>query len=388
MQHTIKLVYVTHARLPTEKAHGLATVKLCEAFAKAGIEVELLIPRLWFRREEDIFSFYRVQKKFKVRRVPTIDLGFLGAFEWATYPIRFISFAKIVALYCLWKYKKERAHIIYFSHDAIPLFFLSFISKNIFYDIHDFPSDSLFARRVMKKAFGFSVQTKAKIPFLKEHFGIPESKIVYWPNGTDVSEFMIPVSREETRKKIGIPTEKKIALYTGQLFGWKGVDTFIQASRFLSEIDFYVVGGTARDVARTKEEVKESRNANVHFISFQPHAAMPLWLKAADVLILPNTGREDISRYWTSPMKLFEYMASGTPIVASRLPSIEEVVDEDTVFFAEPDSSESFARAIQKAIDGGLEKGKRAQEKAARYTWSARAEKIAAHIRMVLSSIH
>lgn len=384
MRNTIKLVYVTHARLPTEKAHGLATVKLCEAFAKAGIEVELLIPRLWFRREEDIFSFYRIQKKFKVRHVPTIDLGFLGVFEWATYPIRFISFAKIASLYCLWKYKKERAHIIYFSHDATPLFFLSFISKNIFYDIHDVPSNSVFARRVMKKAFGFSVQTKAKIPFLKKYLGIPEEKIVYWPNGTDVSEFMIGMAQEEARKKVGIPAGKKIALYTGQLFGWKGVDTFIQASRFLSEIDFYVVGGTARDVARTKEEVKESRNANVHFISFQPHAAMPLWLKAADVLILPNTGREDISRYWTSPMKLFEYMASGTPIVASRLPSIEEVVDEDTVFFAEPDSPESFARAIQKAIDGGLEKGKRAQEKAARYTWSARAEKIAAHIRMLL----
>lgn len=380
MQNTIKLVYVTHARLPTEKAHGLAMVKLCEAFARAGADVDLIIPKLWFGVKQDIFSFYKLRKNFSIRRLFSFDLGFLGVAESVLYPLRFISFAKVAAWHCRRAYRHEKKRVIYFSHDVIPLFFLSFISKNIFYDIHDFPSDSVFARRVMKKAFGFSVQTKAKIPFLKKHFGIPESKIVYWPNGTDVSEFMIEIAQGEARKKMGIPAGKKIALYTGQLFGWKGVGTYIQASSFLPEVDFYIVGGTARDVARTKREVKESRNANVHFISFQPHAAMPLWLKAADVLMLPNTGREDISRYWTSPLKLFEYMASGTPIVASRLPSIEEVVDEDMVFFAEPDSPESFAEAIKKALTGGQEKGRCAQKKVLGYSWDARAQKILGHM--------
>ncbi|PIR69647.1 MAG: hypothetical protein COU47_01950 [Candidatus Niyogibacteria bacterium CG10_big_fil_rev_8_21_14_0_10_46_36] len=381
---SLKIVYVTHARIPTQKAHGLATVKLCEAFAKAGAEVELVVPRVWFSGDEDIHSFYNTQRNFAVTRLPAIDLGFLGMFERATFPLRFISFSKIAAWYCLWKYNKAN-RVVYMSHDTIPLYFLSFIAKNIFYDIHDFPSHSLFARRVMKTARGFSVQARSKIPFLMEHFGVSQEKIAYWPNGTEVSQFMAEgITKEEARKKLSIPLQKKIVLYTGQLFGWKGVDTFIRASSMIPDADFYIVGGTKKDIMRTKREARESQNANIHFFGYRPHDQMPVWLRAADVAVLPNTGREDISRYWTSPMKLFEYMASGTPIVASRLPSIEEVVDEGSAFFAEADSPQSFADAIQKAFRHGKEKGERAQQESARYTWDARAEKILTHIRTVL----
>ncbi|MDP2676454.1 MAG: glycosyltransferase [bacterium] len=380
MEKNIKIVYVTHARLPTEKAHGRATVKLCEAFVRAGAELELVVPRLWARAPQDIFAHYNIKKKFTITYVSAVDFSFQPFFEYATYPLRFISFSVFAALYCWKKYRKEK-NIIYFSHDAVPLYFLSFISKNIFYDIHDFPSESVYAGTVMKKARGFSVQTKAKIPFLKKHFGVQEDKIVYWPNGTDVAQFMIPMSKEEARERVMISGRKKIAVYAGQLFSWKGADTFIRASRLLPDIDFYIIGGTKKDVLRTKREVKESANANVRFIEFEQHENMPFWFRAADVLVLPNTGREDISRYWTSPMKLFEYMASGTPIVASRLPSIEEIIDEKMAFFAKADNPESFADAIQKAIDGGQDKGRRAQEEVQKYTWDARAKKIITHMR-------
>lgn len=346
--------------------------------------MELIIPRIWFRKAKDIFSHYALKRIFTITQIPAVDFSFFPFFEYVTYPLRFIFFSKWAVFYCLWKYRKEKNTVVYFSHDAIPLFFLSFISKNIFYDIHDFPSHSLFARRVMAKARGFSVQTKVKIPFLKKHFGMSDRSIVYWPNGTDISQFTIDMPKNEARKQLSLPANKKIALYTGQLFLWKGVDTFIQASRFLPDVLFYVVGGSVRDVTRTKREINEAKNPNVHFISFQPHETMPAWLRAADVVVLPNTGREDISQYWTSPMKLFEYMASGTPIIASRLPSIEEILDDESAFFAEADNPKSFADAIQLIIDvpgTSIRKGENAQKKAFRYTWNARAKKIIEHIR-------
>ncbi|MBI4114508.1 MAG: glycosyltransferase family 4 protein, partial [Candidatus Niyogibacteria bacterium] len=373
--------------MPTEKAHGRAAIKLCEAFAKQGIEVELIIPRLLFRKQEDIFSYYDLQEKFTITYLPALDLSFLHFFERITYPARFISFSKCAALYCWKKYRKEN-NVVYFSHDTIPLYFLSFISKNIFYDIHDFPSPSFFARRVMQKAHGFSVQTKAKIPLLKKEFDIPAQKIVYWPNGTDVGQFAITFSKAEARKKLKLPQDQKIAMYAGQLFSWKGVETFIRASHYLRHIAFYVIGGSTKDRARLLKDVADARNKNVYFIDQQPHEEMPRWLKAADVAVLPNTGKEDIARLYTSPMKLFEYMASGVPIVASRLPSIEEIIDEETAFFAEPDDPKSFADAIQEVFSHpeiSKQKGEEAQKKASQYTWDARAKEIILHMARVMS---
>src|SRR3989338_7168842 len=81
------------------------------------------------------------------------------------------------------------------------------------------------------------------------------------------------------------------------------------------------VGGTEKDRAKVKVKSEKLKNKdNVKIIEHRPHDEIPFWLRAADILVLPNTAIEDISKYYTSPMKLFEYMASGRPIVPSDLP--------------------------------------------------------------------
>lgn len=397
-----KIIYVTHARLPTEKAHGRAVVKLCEAFVKEGIDVELVIPRLWAQKEIDILSWYHVSSAFEIKKISCIDFGFIKVFERLTYPLRFFSFSK-AALWYLWrKYRNNKEGVLFFSHDTIPLYFLSFFFKNIFYDVHDFPPNNFMGRRVMKKAIGFSSQTFNKKAALETRFGTSPKKIVYWPNGTEIEKFDIPFSKEEARKKLALPTKEKIAVYAGQLFDWKGVDTLIQSSSFLggkadsvrskdmlhasaasNGVKIYIVGGGNKDIEKVKKNIPEARNNNVVFIGNRPHEEIPLWLRAADAVILPNTAKKEISRLWTSPMKLFEYMASGTPIVSSCIPSIEEIVTEEDVFFAEADNPQSFADVMKEAM-GDTE---RAQMRAAhalqevrRYTWQARAKKIIEHI--------
>ncbi|MSU73604.1 glycosyltransferase, partial [Candidatus Kaiserbacteria bacterium] len=111
-----------------------------------------------------------------------------------------------------------------------------------------------------------------------------------------------------------------------------------------------------------------------------PHAMVPLWQSAADVLVLPNTGTQDISTKYTSPMKLFEYMASGRPIVASDLPSIREVLPEDSGFYCAADNPRELAAAIRKVIDGPDEarlRADRAVDLVRAYAWEARARRIA-----------
>ena len=226
-------------------------------------------------------------------------------------------------------------------------------------------------------ALGFSVQTKWKAAALEKDFAIPAGKIVYWPNGTDIERFDIPVSCEEARRRLGLPQDKSVALYTGSLQHWKGVETLAGAAKILQgDVATYVVGGSAEDIQ--KFSIQHSAFI-IHFVGQRPWKEIPLWLKAADVLLLPNTARDEESLRYTSPMKLFEYMASGRPVVASDIPSIREIVDETMVFFAKPDDPASFATVILRVLGQSEEAGqsaRRAQEEAVQYTWDRRARKI------------
>ncbi len=379
-----KIVYVSNTRLPTEKAHGLALMKLCAAFQGQGREVVVIAPRLWRKSGGSPFTVYGLPEGiFSIRTVFTIDLVLFPFFKKIMFWLQMLSFSLAASFFVRQKYRKDSTAVI-FSHDYIPLFFLSFLPLILFYDIHHFPGNNFMYRRVMKKAAGFGVQTRWKIGELERKFAIPKEKIVYWPNGTDVADFSIVLDKKEARKKLGVPPQEKVALYTGQLFSWKGVRTFLEAARYLKGVSLYIVGGNSEDLPQAKEYARTlSDPDSVHFVGPRPHEEIPLWLKAADVLVLPNTGMQKVSLYYTSPMKLFEYMASGRPIVASDIPSIREVLMEEEAFFAEADNPKSFAEAIKKSLENltlSEEKGKKAALSAQKFSWGARAEKLGTHI--------
>jgi len=236
------------------------------------------------------------------------------------------------------------------------------------------------------------VQTQWKVEALRRDFGIPAVRIVYWPNGTDVERFGIPFSATEARTKLQLPQDVRIALYSGSLQRWKGVETLVEASQFLpSGAMVYIVGGSEREMQEFKIPAfamasagRQHSKFKIQFAGQRPWAEIPVWLKAADVLVLPNTGAMKVSRHYTSPMKLFEYMASGRPVVASDIPSIREIVDETMVFFAKPDDPRSFADAIQEVLANPGEvqrRADRARQEVRKYTWEARAQKILTQIR-------
>lgn len=385
-----EIVYVANTRLPTEKAHGLATVKICEAFMLVGTKVTLVIPQLW-RRAGDIFSEYGIKKHFDIRKVLTVDLlpiTLLSGLNRITFLLQMVSFSIFSAIYCRAVYGKKG--IVYFSHDYIPLYFLSLIGLTIYYDIHHFPGTNFMYKRVMDKSIGFSVQTLWKNDKIISDYKLPNDMVVYWPNGTDVEMFSVDVSRSDARRELGLVESGNIALYTGALFDWKGVDTLIASIELLKkDTKLYIVGGSKTDIEEFKIKYPTSINERIIFVSHVSRKDIILWMKAANVLVLPNTGKQKVSLYYTSPMKLFEYMASGTPIVSSRVPSIQEIVDETCVYFAEPDNPHSFAVSINEAIENVVKSKKlseASQTRVAKYSWVSRANIITNHIKHLINS--
>ena len=126
-------------------------------------------------------------------------------------------------------------------------------------------------------------------------------------------------------------------------------------------------------------EIARQRHPGVTFLGFHPYRELADNQSAADVLVLPNSGKTDISAKYTSPLKLFTYMASGKPIIASDLPSLREVLSERNAFLVKPDDPDALAAGIRYALEHPDEAAKRAAqalEDVKRYTWESRAKHI------------
>lgn len=165
--------------------------------------------------------------------------------------------------------------------------------------------------------------------------------------------------------------------YAGHLYDWKGIPTLLAAAARAPDLGFHLLGGTDGDIARTREAARALGNLRVH--GRVPHAEVPRWLWHADVLVLPPSGDHE-SAAWTSPMKLGEYIASGRPVAASRIPALRAWVGEPIARWFAPDQPDDVVRVVRRIIaEPAAERRARsalAQEWAGRFTYEARARAI------------
>jgi glycosyltransferase involved in cell wall biosynthesis len=194
----------------------------------------------------------------------------------------------------------------------------------------------------------------------------------------DQSEFDGLSSREELRKELRIPLEETLILYTGHLYEKKGAHILAEVAKLLPTVRVAFVGGTEKHIRDFKKRYGEIKNIKI--VGHVPRTRIPKLLRAANVLVLPNSAKTEDSRELTSPMKLFEYMASGVPMVVSDVPAIREVLDERDAFFVSPDSVRALKKGIEEAMtqESGIERAASAMRKVAGFSWERRAERILA----------
>lgn len=374
MSNRLNILYVVNSRIPTEKAHGKQIVETCQALADQDCSVLLLLPARVNYIKDSLFDFYRVRQNFTVKRLPCLDLLWLSFSKSFFFFIQSATFTLSAIFFYLWTNKKF--NVIY-TRDLLLAGLLSFGRRPTFVEIHDLPAGSTFFHRMIwKRAKGLIVISRG----LQEELirqGVSENKILISRDGVRLEEFDISISKEEARLRLNLDPYKKIVLYTGHLYDWKGADLLAEASASLPlDVQVYVVGGTVEDVSSFKERFN---SPNLFITGYHPPSEIPMWLKAADLLVLPNRADKKISSHYTSPLKLFEYMASNTPIIVSDLPSLREVVTENEVFFFEPDHPQNLVRVILTILSEPnlyLQRGSNARNIAEKYTWNKRGEQI------------
>lgn len=377
----MKLIYFASARIPGEKARSYQIMKMCEAFANYNVKVNLTLAfrlqtNVKLKQVKDVWSYYGIEKRFKITKLPSLDLVYFDVFTTRFSRLRFltrqVSFAFSTLAYVLFK-KAD----VYYARDFHALLALGFLrKKKVFYESHKFEPSVI---SLMKKGTvdGLIVITnRLKEIYLKE--GVPKERILVAPDAVDLKMFDNPISKEAARGELEIPLDKKVGCYTGHLFEWKGAHILAMSMKSLS--DQYIacfVGGTEEDIAEFRKFIKQNEIPNPAIVGHVPPTIVPKYLAAADVLVLPNI-KKGLFEY-TSPLKLFEYMASGRPIVASDLPSIREILSEENAVLVEPGNPEALAEGIKRVLDDKELANKisqKAREDIIQYTWHNRAKMI------------
>ena len=340
-------------------------MKTCEAFANAGVSVTLLHPWRINTIKADPFDFYKVKRNFRLDTVPSLDTLAFG-------PIGF-WFQNILFGIGLYVWLLFMKYDVVYSRDELPLYLASFASRHTVWESHTGRYNGLI-RRLLMRISRLVVITRAGADFYAEK-GVPRDRIDVAPDAVSIEDFAHPQSREESRKRLGLPDDKKIALYIGKLESWKGAETFCATSEIMpDDIVVAVIGGEPAEIETLKKKYPK-----VTYMGWRPYSELADNQAAADVLVLPNSAKSEISALFTSPLKLFTYMASGKSIIASDLPSLREVLDEKSTYFFKPDDAADLASKIEYALANpkeSAEKARIAGEVVVGYTWDARARSI------------
>ncbi len=369
----MNIKYITNVRIPTSRAQGYAIMKMCEEFASLGHSVTLYVPE---RKDTDKlgepFSYYKIKRNFEIKSIfnsdllgKTLKLGKL--FYW----IDTLIFASITHFL----FTDSSPDTIFYTRDyLIPCILPK--DKFVCFEIHDIPeSKFLFKKALNKSKLFFVLNNNLKNRLIE--LGVPAEKIFIFASGVEIKEFDIQVNKEEARERLKLPLAGKIVLYKGHLYAWKGVETLAQVAIKMPDVNFVFVGGVEPEISNFKK--KYALQKNIIIRPFEARDNMPFYLKAADVLVIPSPKSYKISSEYTSPLKMFEYMASGRPIIASSLPSLREVLNESNSLLAEADNADSFVSSINQALSNTELTNritKQARADVEKFSWDKRAREI------------
>jgi glycosyltransferase involved in cell wall biosynthesis len=226
--------------------------------------------------------------------------------------------------------------------------------------------------RVWRAAAGYITLTRVHQQELEDRFGMRANSAVI-PDG---------VRLDPARTLQRPPPPPFTVTYAGHLYPWKGVDVLLSALAELPHVQARIVGGQPGETDHVRlDRVARDKGVSdrVTFTGWLPPASVAAELARAHALVLPNTPTLTSERY-TSPLKLFEYLAAGRPIVASDLPALREVLrQDDNALLVEPGSPSELAAALRRVMgDQTLAAGlsRRAFDDAAYYGWATRAQRI------------
>ena len=400
----MKIIYISKSIIPSRSASGVNVMKMCQAFAANGHQVTLLARTRSRTKDDNVFQYYGVKPDFKIEtffesasrlgKLWSVGWGFLSSIFNPRVPEKAI-FKSVYGLKC-WRFLSDLndpPDLVY-GRSAYGVYAATRRGFCSVYEAHEplaNESTKRFERKILKSPYFkrlVVISDALKKEYLKRFPFLEEDKVLVAPSGADTPDS----ERRKSPEIVNWPGRRDLLQvgYVGALYRGKGMELISKLAPLLEDVDFHIVGGEEGDLKHWKEKVRQK---NVYFHGFVPHGKLGSYYRKFDVVLAPFQKKVfiaprnitakwniNISR-WTSPLKIFEYMAYGKPIVASGLPVVREVLkNEENALLCDPEDVRSWKASILRLEESaslrrklGTQAFKDLQNK---YTWSRRAEKV------------
>jgi glycosyltransferase involved in cell wall biosynthesis len=386
-----RLRYIANMRFPTERAHGYQVLMMCEAFARRGIDVELWHPR---SRAADAPSasataLYGRAPTVPVTALANVDIGPLEPrLGRRLFLVAYTVHAFAWAAWAAHRARREMPDLVY-TRDPPVAFWLARFRVPFVLEVHVVPKRA--GRRAVRSAtrspwLQLAVGITSFVTEELRSLGAPSVRTVTLHDAVDLDRFTALPDPSAARARLGLPAGRAIVGFVGraEIMGrGKGLEELVKAVSLLDVPRplLLCVGGPGPAFARVRALADQVGLADdeLRLVDRVPTAAVPLWMRACDVLVLPSPA-DELFAFANSPMKLFEYMAAGVPILATSLPSIEEILTHRVnAWLVPPGDPSALANGLRHLL-GPDSPGRRLAAAAAievkRHTWDARAAEV------------
>ncbi len=398
----MKIVIIAPSAMPSRRANTIQTAKMAQAFARLGHQIFLIVPTLsprLFRskakggKSENSSAFWQSFSHHYGLTTPfhITHLSSFPAFKRYDFALQSLIFAH-----------HWHADLIYTRlPQAASL--SSLLGIKTIFEIHDFPQGNaakslkIFIRG--KGALRLVTITHALAQALIQTFpqilntppqGALSPFLIIAPDGVDLDRYTPWLTVQQARQKLqaqgfSVPNQF-IAGYSGHLYAGRGIELILEIARQLPNILFLLIGGEDADLQRLKAILEQQNLPNLRSLGFIPNTELPLYQMACDTLLMPYQEKVAASSggniaAYLSPMKLFEYLASGRPILSSNLPVIGEILNSTNAILLPPREPIVWAAALQKLQDSPSlrqQLSEAARQTALKYKWEERARYILA----------
>jgi glycosyltransferase involved in cell wall biosynthesis len=362
----MKIAYLAHTCIPSNVASSIHVMRMCQALADVKHDVTLFCPRAEDRpgRSVDPFDFYGVRRNFSFQWLPR-PKSLLGTTIRLHRMVRFVT---------NWK----SFDLVYARCQGLGTYKLHKLNRPFVLETHSLHTGPAMQRLVNNPWLrGLVVISESLERDYRRELGTAKCRIVLARDGADEAQPCTP------RSLPGNNTTR--CGYVGNLYTGKGLEILVPLAQRCPSVDFHVFGGKEEDVFAWRRKPEVENRPNLFFHGFVQPSETDSVRAACDMLIAPyqplvhGVGGGTNIADWMSPLKLFEYMASGKAILASDLPVLREILrDRENSLLCPPQDLDAWVAAVEWVRDqpeDARQIGQRAlSEFSARYSWRARAE--------------
>jgi glycosyltransferase involved in cell wall biosynthesis len=369
----MRIGVISASRIPSRAANSIQVMKVCQAFLNLGHKLQLWVPGPKPQiSDAELQVWYGLRRLVPITWVPNIPVFRRYDFAWKA-----VNRARSWGADLVYCWPLQAATLC--AWQGIPTVL----------EVHDRPQGR-FGPLLMKtflKAKGarrILPITKAMRDWLTGNYSImlDEPFCMIAPMGVDLEQYDELPEPEYARKHLGL-TEGFTVGYAGHLYEGRGLELLVALAQRNPDIRFLWIGGEPKAVARWRHRFSEQRIGNVRLMGFVPNQRLPYYQAACEILLMPyerhiaGSSGGDTAQF-ASPMKAFEYMASGRAIMASELSVLREVLDEQVAVLLAPEDLEAWDQALKDLSQDPTHRkqlAEAAKARVVRYSWKTRAER-------------